>query len=79
MKYKNKAKKNKGCRINFHTQIPVISYHWKVLGAFVQDVKGYLSEDELFLMNHIIRNRDFESYLYLDNMRERKNADMSSI
>ena len=40
-------------------------FHWKYLAAYVDDLKGYLSDADLEEISTIIRGRDFCAYLNL--------------
>lgn len=59
--------RNRGARITSKLNIPK-DYHWKCLGALVQDLKAYLSSNDLEKIQGIIRSRDFAAYLKLDDV-----------
>jgi len=43
-------------------------YPWKILSTLVEDLSIYLSEDEVWLITHIARKRDLESYTTLSEI-----------
>lgn len=64
MKYKQK--KSRGAKVSTNISLPR-EYHWKVLGAMTEDLKGYLGLDDISVIKDIIRQRDFQRYLSLDS------------
>lgn len=66
MKFK-KRKTRKGARINPSVKVSK-DYHWRLLQALSDDLKGYLSDDDYELINLIVRSRDFDAYVVLDDI-----------
>lgn len=44
------------------------NYIWKLLGATLDDLSGYLHEEDIEMVQFIIRSKDFESYLCLSEI-----------
>ena len=59
-------------RVDSTLSIPE-DFHWKLLGTYTEDLKGYLLEDDYTLLKSIIRNRDFVAYLGLSEVWGLKN------
>lgn len=57
-------KRKKSTTVSKSLQIP-IDYHWKILGALKQDLKGYLSKDDDYVVSALIRARDLSGYQVL--------------
>jgi hypothetical protein len=63
---KDKKQNDRGSRVDTRVKVSK-QYHWKLLTALVDDLKGYLSPEDVELLTLIIRTRDLAAYLLLDD------------
>lgn len=59
-------------RVDAELSIPD-DFHWKLLSTYVDDLKGYLLEEDVSSLHTIIRMRDFTAYLELSEVWGLKN------
>jgi hypothetical protein len=68
MKISAKSRKNRRRKKLVTSVKPPSDYPWRVLGWLADDLGQYLNNDERWLIGWIVRNRDLESYLALDEV-----------
>lgn len=66
MKLKNKKRKQSLTAMVSNIRLPS-DYGWKALHSLCNDLHYLLTEDERYLLSHIISSRDYETYLSLSD------------